>query len=409
MHRKVCGFTIRQDRAWALHKLTGRVRAAVWSALAVVVASLALVSGGCATSNSTSSDAATAQPAADTHSTASTEAQTHPSSSESVASIAERLNNALLRSGTPSTSTSATQPQTSAPVQWRRPTRPSSGTSQTSPADTSPHASSTDKTQKQGEGNAPNASTENASAESKTPKSTKPLTREELLQQLLQRVRNSDEPMMQRALSAATLSAAMGESALDETVLQRLDPSQRQTVQRYYQMVRTTMQQMAASETGMDRESLHQRIDTLFPPEPVNIQNLALCREVSGYGVYKTFKDHTFLAGRDQPVIVYAEVAHFRREPTDDDRYEVKLKQQIVLYNEADGLAVWRRDPEQIVDVSRNKRHDFFIVTPITLPRRLNVGKYRLKVRITDEHGGTIDETTMRIQLVADEKLVNEK
>ena len=67
---------------------------------------------------------------------------------------------------------------------------------------------------------------------------------------------------------------------------------------------------------------------------------------------------------------------------------------------------MWKQPATQIVDESRNKRRDFFVVQLIRLPARLGVGKYRLKVRINDLHGGSIDETTLPIQLVADKTIL---
>ena len=92
-----------------------------------------------------------------------------------------------------------------------------------------------------------------------------------------------------------------------------------------------------------------------------------------------------------------------------DGQYEVKLAQQVSLYNEADGLEVWRHPSVQIVDRSRNRRRDFFEVQLIKLPPQLNVGKYRLKVRVTDYHADCIDEASMPIRFVADQTLVGAK
>ena len=60
----------------------------------------------------------------------------------------------------------------------------------------------------------------------------------------------------------------------------------------------------------------------------------------------------------------------------------------------------------QIVDRSRNRRRDFFEVQLIKLPPQLSVGKYWLKVRVTDLHGNYIDETSLPIKIVADQALV---
>lgn len=232
---------------------------------------------------------------------------------------------------------------------------------------------------------------------------------EELLSQLLGHVRNADEPTFRRALTAATLRAAVGDASLDPYLVGTLGYTQRRAVERYQRMLLAMLDRFGESDASLDRAALLDGIDALFEHEPVEIRKLALCREVSGYGSYEPFEHYRFLAGERQRVIVYVELDHFRPRQLGDGRYEVSLQQQVVLYNEADGLAVWRHDPVQITDVSRNRRRDFFIVQLITLPERLNVGNYRLKVRVTDEHGGSIDEITTRIQLLADENLLAEQ
>ncbi|MFW6060394.1 MAG: hypothetical protein ACODAQ_09440, partial [Phycisphaeraceae bacterium] len=230
-------------------------------------------------------------------------------------------------------------------------------------------------------------------------------SRAELTRMLMTKVRGADEPAMQRALAAATLSAAMDGAALDAAVLAPLDRAQRQAVQRYHEFVLAMRGELAARGGALEREALHERVDALFDPDPIAIRKLVLCRSVSSYGVYEPYEEHVFLAGDELRLLVYIELDHFRTRQTENGRHEVRLRQEVVLYNASDGLAVWRQDPVTIEDVSRNRRRDFFVVQLVKLPGRLSVGKYRLKVRITDEHGGSIDETTTPIELVADEKL----
>ena len=235
------------------------------------------------------------------------------------------------------------------------------------------------------------------------------MSRDELLDTLLKRVRTAGEgSVIQRALTTATLSAIKDDGKLSNSVLAPLADDQRRRVERYVKIVRAMRGNLAESDSDTGRAALHQRIDALFGDEPISIRKLVLCREVSGYGVYQPFADHTFLADQSHRMIIYVELDHFTtKKQQQSDRYEVNLEQHIVLYNESDGLAVWRHEPVQIKDVSRNQRRDFFLVQLITLPKRLSVGKYRLKVRVTDEHGGSIDETTVPVRLVADDKLLN--
>ena len=76
-----------------------------------------------------------------------------------------------------------------------------------------------------------------------------------------------------------------------------------------------------------------------------------------------------------------------------------------MLYNDSDGLPVWRQKPVSIKDESRNARRDFFVVQIIQLSSRLTVGKYDMKITITDELGEQVDETSIPIEIVADPSL----
>jgi hypothetical protein len=157
--------------------------------------------------------------------------------------------------------------------------------------------------------------------------------------------------------------------------------------------------QIAAAELA---DQLDAKADTL------HLKNVTLCTRVNGYGVYEPFNTSTFLAGVEHPAIIYAELENFAPEIGSDGQYTVRLTQQIVLYNQSDGLAIWRIRPTEIVDRSRNRRRDFFVVQLITLPARVGVGKYNLKITLTDQVGQTVDEAEMPIQVVADEKLLNQ-
>ena len=139
---------------------------------------------------------------------------------------------------------------------------------------------------------------------------------------------------------------------------------------------------------------------------PIRIKKVDLCQRVRGYGVYEPFESRVFLSGRSQAMIIYAELRNFSCKKTSDGRYQVQLSQEVVLYNESDGLAVWRQPTVDIIDESRNRRHDFFVVQMVRLPARLTVGKYLLKVRVTDSENGSLDESTIPIQIVADQSMV---
>ncbi|MFA9477426.1 hypothetical protein ACERK3_03860 [Phycisphaerales bacterium AB-hyl4] len=235
-----------------------------------------------------------------------------------------------------------------------------------------------------------------------------PLTRRELLALLRERLRESDNSTMSKALIAAAISLADPNHEIDPAILGQLSGSQRDRVELFQQLLLTLGQELAQGG-DLERYDIERRLDELFRDRPLEIRTFALCRRVSGYGVYEPFESKTFLAGRDQRVIAYSELEHFRHNRLANGNYEVELEQEVVLYNESDGLAVWRHEPVRITDESRNPRRDFFVVQMITLPARISVGKYRLKVRISDQHGNSLDETTIPLEFVADASLVRSR
>lgn len=257
------------------------------------------------------------------------------------------------------------------------------------------------------------------------PEMQKPLSREDLLAELSAQVRASDDPALVIAVTDAALSLARPDHQLDPAVLEPLKPMQREAVKRLHTLFLgiqqraeeqgkvspTSRAQIGGPTTagggGFDRKALDEALADAFGEMPVTIVHSDLCRSVSGYGVYEPLGTHNFLAGRNNRAIVYVEVEDFAAAKLDDNRREVRLTQELILYKEDDGLAVWRHEPTQVTDISRNRRRDFYVVQMITLPARLSAGKYRLKVRITDQHGDSVDETTLKINVVADPQLLN--
>ena len=219
---------------------------------------------------------------------------------------------------------------------------------------------------------------------------------------------------MAKAVTAAALSLAQPDQRLDPRLLEPLKPMQREAVERLHallvglreQAARRDVAERAALGRAFDRKSLESAINDAFEAMPLTIVHAQLCRSVGGYGVYEPMAGSSFLSGRANRAIIYVEVEDFATAALDDGHREVRLMQELILYKEHDGLAVWRHEPTQIVDVSRNRRRDFYVVQMITLPARLSEGRYRLKVRLTDQHGGAVDETTLRLQIVADADLL---
>ncbi|MEO1715940.1 MAG: hypothetical protein AAFR76_02400 [Planctomycetota bacterium] len=158
------------------------------------------------------------------------------------------------------------------------------------------------------------------------------------------------------------------------------------------------------------REVLLDAAEGLREHARVHIVRAELCERAPGFGSYVPLERRTFLAGRTNRVVVYAEVDHFGLRPASEaeaavegDRVAADLKQEMELYLRAgDPNPTWQRTVNWLPRTSRRGFRDLFVATPIELPATLSVGEYDLKVRIVDEVSGAQDEATIPIRLVAD-------
>jgi hypothetical protein len=131
----------------------------------------------------------------------------------------------------------------------------------------------------------------------------------------------------------------------------------------------------------------------------------AMCMSVEGFGKLVPFDKASFLAGQEQRVIVYVEVENFTSEANSNGQWVTELSQELVIYNDSDGLPVWRTDWQTAPDVTTNKRRDFYLVNVVTLPKALTLGKYQLKISVRDNKSSAEAETSIPFTIVADAKL----
>lgn len=224
----------------------------------------------------------------------------------------------------------------------------------------------------------------------------------ELASQQASQIRAGNQSPMLKALTLSNLSLSSSQNLMTTEDLKELNPVELDQIRKMHSIVLQNIASHIKDKPNRnDYESaMEDQITELFGPESIGISEVKFCRTVSGFGVYEPFESTTFMAGIEQPLIVYVELDHFN-SLLDGSHYRVQLTQEVELYTDADGIRVWHLPRENIIDKSRNKRRDFFTVQLIHLPARLGVGKYRLKVRIHDVNGGGYDETTVPITLVA--------
>lgn len=132
----------------------------------------------------------------------------------------------------------------------------------------------------------------------------------------------------------------------------------------------------------------------------VRIDTAALCTRVTGFGQYQAYPSSRFLAGQPLRAIVYSEVSNFvSRE--DNGGNHVELSQSLSLFSNADDLLVWHSPQRAVVETSKNTRRDFYLIQQIELPRTLSVGKYNLKITITDNVSKTTSQRILPVEMVA--------
>ena len=142
--------------------------------------------------------------------------------------------------------------------------------------------------------------------------------------------------------------------------------------------------------------------DRLRTQANLSIPTLALCTRVDGFSVYEPIDPARFTVGREHNAIIYCEVENFSStaSPAAGPRmWETKLSQEAVLYTES-GLEVWTDKTSAVVDRSRSRRHDFFVVKKIKLPATLTLGRYLLHVIVEDQQSHRMAEQTIPLEIV---------
>jgi hypothetical protein len=159
-------------------------------------------------------------------------------------------------------------------------------------------------------------------------------------------------------------------------------------------------------------EALVRSLARITPPSRLKVLRAQLCRRVEGYGRYEPFASDTFAAGAPIRMIVYTEIDGFAARPAREgdpvqpsaplgEQLSVELAQSLTLYHDPSGLQAWHVPAQRVVETSRVKRRDFYLIHRVELPATLTVGRYLLKVTVTDKTTGVSDEVNLPINVVA--------
>jgi len=216
------------------------------------------------------------------------------------------------------------------------------------------------------------------------------------------------------ALAAIEALKPGGSAALPDGVDKSLSPPELKAVNAVRDLIRGLVGDPAtARDPAKAADRVMEVLKQLSQTKPLTIARAALCSKVTGFGQYTAFGGNAFLAGSGQKAIIYTEVdgfAHREEVASGETMYGVELSQEAALFYAPDNTLQWRWPEQQVREVSRNKRRDFYVIRQIDLPRNLTVGQYVLKVTIRDKaEGKAVAQTSIPVTVVADPALVTAK
>lgn len=137
--------------------------------------------------------------------------------------------------------------------------------------------------------------------------------------------------------------------------------------------------------------------ETLAAVVDLKLPTIEVCRAVRGFGQYEVMTP-TFVAGRDNEFVLYAEVGDFVSERGSDGWYKSVFGLKVAVLSRS-GDVVQEVTAPEMVDRCRTRRQDCFVSPLVRLPKTLSPGEYVVKVTISDKIGEKVAErqTTIRV------------
>lgn len=179
-----------------------------------------------------------------------------------------------------------------------------------------------------------------------------------------------------------------GQQAKALEAIPGLEPADQEFWQQMFWAVANYFDSDAMPDNG-DRASqtiaqLRSAIQRLQENARLDLRNVTFCHKISSFGDYERFKRDEFSPG--QPVLIYAEIANFKSEPTADGQYRTLLRSTVEVYKAGPGGGlVKREDFPATEDLCRNHRKDYFHSYQIDIPQRITLGPHVMKLIVEDQ------------------------
>ena len=149
-----------------------------------------------------------------------------------------------------------------------------------------------------------------------------------------------------------------------------------------------------ATEAALHLREAAGRLGELASPV---VRNLAFCKEVTSFGVFKKFPKYEFKPGEE--ALLYCEIENLKAESTDRGYHtSVKSHYQIL---DSRGERVAEQEFPASDDYCSSQRRDFFIPYFIWIPKRINDGAYTLQLTVEDTQTKKVGQASIEFKLVA--------
>ena len=146
------------------------------------------------------------------------------------------------------------------------------------------------------------------------------------------------------------------------------------------------------TEAALHLRDAAERIGELASPV---VRNLAFCKEVTSFGVYKKFPKYEFKAGDE--TLLYCEIENLKAESTDKGYHtSVKGSYQIL---DSRGEKVADQEFPASEDFCSSPRRDFFIPYFIWIPKRINEGTYTLQLTVEDTQTKKVGQSSIQFKV----------
>jgi hypothetical protein len=175
------------------------------------------------------------------------------------------------------------------------------------------------------------------------------------------------------------------------------------------QILQSQVRALIAARSSSGRDPAGRAMELLTPVEELRTQlraradlqvpKVLLCTKIEAFGMYEPIEPSQFAAGKKNPVLVYIEVDNFKSEKTSSGLFRTLLTVRPSLLNKT-GEELWSNSYDNIEDLSRQRRHDFFLTVNEVLPASLTPGEYTLKIEVEDVLAGKINSNTAKFKIV---------